>query len=109
VPNPVAAPNAASLLSIAKQDAPWPRDRLCIAGPGSQRAIRTPAWYLRAAEKPELFTKPDDRCEVNNVAVRCQDVVECLLDALAQYEQTVQHGRVLDLPPLSEVLLRGLE
>jgi hypothetical protein len=57
---------------------------------------------------PELYVKPDDRWEVNNVTVRCLDVVECLQDALIQYDQAVQSGRTSDLPPLSDVLLRGL-
>ena len=56
----------------------------------------------------ELFAKPDDRWEVNNVASRCREVVECLQDVLAQYELTLPTGRVLDLPPLSDVLRNGL-
>jgi hypothetical protein len=100
------------------------RDRLCIAGtqgdspilgdaknetaPG-QRAIRTPAWFLRDGHQPELYAKPDDRWEVNNVASRCREVVECLRDALGQYELAVSAGRSLDLPALGEVLVRGLD
>jgi len=103
------SPTAGSLLPIVRQEVQTLRDRLCIAGQGIQRAIRTPAWYLRTADEPELYAKPDDRWDVNNVAIRCQEVVGCLLDALVQYEQTVQRGRVSDLPPLNEVLLRGLE
>jgi hypothetical protein len=82
---------------------------LCLAGRGSERAIRTPAWYLRSAAVPELFAKPDDRWEVNNVAVRCPEVVECLGDALTEFDQTVQHGRLADLPPLSAALVEGLD
>jgi hypothetical protein len=103
------SPTAGSLLPIVRQQSDTLHDRLCIAGQGTQRAIRTPAWYLRAAGQPELFAKPDDRWEVNNVAVRCQEIVECLLDALAQYERTVQRGRASDLPLLGDVLIRGLE
>jgi len=86
-----------------------PRDRLCVAGSRGQRAIRTPAWYLRGRLDPELYAKPDDRWEINNVATRCQEVVECLQDALTQYELTLPDGRISDLPPLSNVLLNGLE
>ena len=56
----------------------------------------------------ELFAKPDDRCEVNDVASRCREVAECLQDALGQYELTLPTGRVLDLPPLSDVLRNGM-
>jgi arylsulfatase A-like enzyme len=103
-----ASPTAASLIPVVRQDAPAPRDRLCIAGSGAERAIRTPAWYLRAASESELYAKPDDRWEVNNVSNRCLEIVECLQDALLQYEQAVKSGSVADLPPLSDVLIHGL-
>jgi len=103
------SPTGTSLLPIVGAETETVRDRLGIAGGGTERAIRTPAWYLRAAADPELFAKPDDRWDVNNVANRCQEVVECLLAVLAEYEQTLQCGRAADLPPLGEVLLNGLE
>jgi hypothetical protein len=86
-----------------------PRDRLCVTGSRGQRAIRTPAWYLRGGLDPELYAKPDDRWEINNVASRCQDVVEGLQDALTQYELALPDGRISELPPLGDVLLAGLE
>jgi len=103
------APSAASLMPIVRQEAATLRDRLCLRGHGTQRAIRTPAWYLRSADQAELFAKPDDFWEVNDVTSRCHDVVDCLLDVLDQYEQTLYSGPVSELPPLSEVLLSGLE
>ncbi len=103
------SPTATSILPIVRQESDALRDRLCLRGIGTERAIRTPAWYLRAAAEPELFAKPDDRCEVNNVASRCQDVVEGLQDALMQYELSLPAGRTSDLPPLGHVLLNGLE
>jgi len=102
------SPTGESLMPIIRGDAVDSVDRLCIAGAGD-RAIRTPAWYLRTGGETQLFAKPDDRWEVNNVADRCQEVVECLEDVLVQYEQTVRAGRIRDLPPLSEVLLGGLD
>ncbi len=104
-----ASPTAGSLLPLVRQQSVVLRDRLCILGEGSQRAIRTPAWYLRAAAEPELFAKPADRWEINNVANRCQEVVECLQDALVQYELALSAGRVSELPPLSELLLNGFD
>jgi hypothetical protein len=103
------SPTAATLLPWVRQQAATPRDRLLIVGPGAQRAIRTPAWYLRMAQGSELFVKPDDRWEVNNVAVRCLEVVECLEDAATQYAQAIRAGVAADVPPLSRVLLEGLE
>ena len=63
-------------------------------GAPSGRSARPPGISAPAGSAPELFVKPDDRWEVNNVAVRCLEVVECLQDALVQYEQTVQAGRI---------------
>ena len=62
-----------------------------------------------APGEPELFAKPDDYWEANNVALRCREVVECLEDALVEFEQTLQVGQTADLPPLSDVLLNGME
>lgn len=104
-----ASPTAESLLRLTDGDVPSWRDRLAILGAGGERAIRTPAWYLRAGERPELFAKPDDRWEVNDVASRCQDVTELLLEALAGYESALRTGQRGGLPPLADVLLSGLE
>jgi arylsulfatase A-like enzyme len=102
------SPTASGLLRLAERQSAAPRDRLCIAGDGG-RAIRTPAWFLRAGGQPELFAKPDDRWEINNVTSLCAEVVERLHDALVQYEATIPAGRIADLPPLGDVLLHGLE
>jgi hypothetical protein len=45
---------------------------------------------------------------VNDVATRCREVVECLQDAIGQYDRTLPAGQVADLPPLSDVLRNGL-
>ena len=49
-----ASPAAASLIQVVRQDITVIRDRLCIAGRGDQRAIRTPAWYFRAARRRRI-------------------------------------------------------
>jgi arylsulfatase A-like enzyme len=103
------SPTGVSLMPLVREEAVATRDRLVVAGAGQERAIRTPAWYLRKTEPPELYAKPDDLWEVNNVAVRCQEVVECLLDAADRFEQAIYSGSVADLPPLSDVLVEGLE
>ena len=43
------------------------------------------------------------------MAVRCQEVVDCLLDAADRFEQAVYGGVVAELAPLSGVLVEGLE
>jgi arylsulfatase A-like enzyme len=118
------SPTATSVLPLARGQADAVHDRLCMVGYGVERAIRTPAWHLRTgpglaesmeasdadhtAGQVELFAKPDDRREVNDVASRCREVVECLQDAMLQYELTLPSGQVADLPPLSDVLRNGM-
>jgi arylsulfatase A-like enzyme len=60
---------------------------------GGEQSLRTDAWFLRKpASAPsesdavdvELFVKPDDRWEANDVADRCYENVEELLALLAQ-------------------------
>lgn len=105
----VSSPSGKSLMPLVGETGSWLRDRLCLKGPDGQRAIRTPAWYLRRGDTPELFAKPDDRWEVNNVADRCREVAEELDEEAERFEQHLQSGTLDDLPPLNEVLLRGLE
>ena len=73
---------------------PW-RDAT-ISTSASARSIRTAAWCLRedvahddgaaasneAASTPELYVRPDDRWEANDVAKLCPEVVEELRAAL---------------------------
>jgi len=53
-------------------------------GPDGQRAIRTADWCLRAdtssEDAPELYVRPDDRWETNNVAKLLPEVVKSLSD-----------------------------
>jgi hypothetical protein len=73
-----------------------------------QRAIRTKAWFLRqlwqdSGWQSELFAKPDDRFEANEVASRCGDVVGLLAAELDR--MSLPPGeRPPAAPPLPEVL-----
>ena len=75
-----------------------------------ERAIRTPAWFLREVstsgdeQKVELFAKSDDRWEVNEVASRAAEVVDDLKAALNAFEQAAREGRLPELSPLAEAL-----
>ncbi|MGW8256344.1 MAG: sulfatase-like hydrolase/transferase [Thermoguttaceae bacterium] len=98
----------ADLISLARGDVLSLRDRLCVAGSARRRGLRTPAWYLRSADEAELYVKPDDRWEVNNVSSRCLEVVEGLLKALGEQEKFYQCGGTGELRPLDDVLIHGL-
>jgi hypothetical protein len=98
-----------SLMPAVRGELEGVRDRLCTIGAHAERGIRTPAWYLRITERPELFRKPDDRWEANDVAQRCPEVVAGLGEAFRDFEQAARSAQLADLPLLEEVLLEGLE
>lgn len=99
----------ASLMPLVEGRSESLRDRVVLGSPDAERAIRTPAWYLRLSDTAELFVKPDDRWEVSDVADRCHEVVERLRDVAATYEEHVDAGRLDALEPLDEILLDGPE
>ncbi len=102
-----------SALALARSQAAALRDRVILSGPASQRAVRTSAWYMRAAEylppdssrkrelAVELFAKPDDRWDMNDVADRCPEVVELLTAVLDGAECA---GAATTPGPLAEIL-----
>lgn len=99
-----------SLLPVVREQTVPPRDRILLVNSAGERGLRTPAWYLRlpadGAESPppELYSKPDDRWEVNDVAGRLPDIVAGATAALDEYTAALQAGRVAELPPLDESL-----
>ena len=109
VPDLPPSTDAASLMPLVREEVESIRDRVCLVAGGSERAIRTPAWYLREAIESELFAKPDDRWEVNDVADRCQDVVDLLRNAYTEYQRALASGELDSLPPLDEILVMGLD
>ncbi|MER3415337.1 MAG: hypothetical protein C4297_03865 [Gemmataceae bacterium] len=76
-------------------------------------AIRTHHWYLRLPiwiqnkldVRPELYKKPDDRWEVQNVADSHQDVAEHLELTLRRFLMLARIGAVDKLPELREAVL----
>ncbi len=100
-------PHASSLLGIIRGEAEAIRDRAWIVSRHEQ-ALRTPAWLLRQpiAGAAELYAKPSDRWEVNEVANRLSDVVAGLQAALAEMQQA---GPQNQLPPLAEALVTEVD
>jgi hypothetical protein len=113
---------AASLLPVAMGTQAELTQRACAVSE-SERAIRTPSWFLRAAgtgldsaqgagtqlttvqpEPSELFVKPDDRWDVNNVADRCPDIVAQMQEQLASFQQAAISGAEDQLAPLPSCL-----
>ncbi|MGQ9575253.1 MAG: sulfatase family protein [Thermoguttaceae bacterium] len=94
-----------TLLPLVREEIETARDRACIVGRSPDRAIATPVWYLRVAEREELFLRPDDRWQVNDVADRCPEVVELLRAAFDHYSQALQSGQISQIPPLDDLVL----
>ena len=95
---------------LATSSLPAWRDALVSTGTRGHRAIRTAEWCLRqgtsatrtdransaTSSRGELYVRPDDRWEANDVAKLCPDVVETLVardgrtDCYQRQEPTAQ-------------------
>jgi arylsulfatase A-like enzyme len=78
-----------------------------------QRSIRTAAWFMRESAnaagnsehvRRELYAKPDDRWEANEVSSRCGEVVELLAAELDRFSAAAASGQLSESPPLAELL-----
>jgi hypothetical protein len=77
-----------------------PESDVAYAAGQDQAAIRTRAWFLRRLRgdrgwHDELFAKPDDRWEANEIASRCSDVVELLAAQLDRFSQAGDEAAAL--------------
>jgi hypothetical protein len=102
-----AANTASSLLGLVRGEADALRERLLLVGP-HDRAVRTPAWHLRQplTGAAELYAKPSDRWEVNEVANLLPDITSGLHAALDEMSQA---GPSSPLAPLPESLTTELD
>jgi arylsulfatase A-like enzyme len=103
----LAGGHASSLLGVIDGRLESLRDRVFMLS-CHDRAIRTPAWHLRLpdAGAAELYAKPSDRWEVNEVAKLLHDIVVGLKAALAEIERT---GCADPLAPLAEPLVSEVD
>jgi len=78
-------------------------DRAATVG-DNQRAVRVNHWFLRELDGTahQLFAKPDDRWEVNEVSGLCRSVVEQLTEVLANFQQAAQGADRSQLSPLPD-------
>ena len=84
------------------------RDRI-VSIAGGDAAIRTPAWFLRLGDDTELYRKPDDRWELNEVASRCPEIIQQLSDVLRETKNALGNLKFAALPPLPDELIEGIE
>ncbi|MDC0934741.1 sulfatase-like hydrolase/transferase [Pirellulales bacterium] len=78
---------------------------------GDEAALKTPAWMLRQSGVDddgsglELFVKPDDRWEANEISSRCDDIPQQLIALQETLEQQAAAGEPLCVDPLPEELV----
>ena len=78
---------------------------------GTLSCLVTPTWFLQEIgpttdtdNKFSLFVKPDDRWDVNNVADRCGEIVEQLLEVRADLTRRLIVGDTTQGEPLPDIL-----
>lgn len=86
----------------------WP-SVFCLAGlvEDDQVWLRSPAWsvqYNSSDETVQLFAKPDDRWEVNDVSARCTEIVEKLRQLGPEFILAARNGERMILPKLDASL-----
>jgi len=97
-----------NLLELLAAEPPPGCGQAATVAPAAQ-ALRTPAWLLvrRHEGRHEVFAKPDDRWEVNEVANRCPEAMEQLEKAWNEFQQTAQTVPFKQLAQLPELLRNG--
>ncbi len=77
---PTDTPTSPCLLSsLIREETDQGHSQLFLDGDENRQALVTPHWLLRDGNlATELYVKPDDRWEVNDVADRCPEIVEQL-------------------------------
>jgi hypothetical protein len=92
---------ASSLLTLVRGESDALRDRLILVGP-HDRAVRTSAWHLRQpiTGAAELYAKPSDRWEVNEVAKLLPEVTAGLAAVLAESSKSEAVGDAVSLPEI---------
>lgn len=92
-----------SLLSTARGEPEYRREYVCAHAPGGAEEewlLRTHEWAFRlTGQTGQLFVKPEDRWEVNDVAGLHLDVAEHLELTVRRFAEALRRDR-LDLAPL---------
>jgi hypothetical protein len=117
-----------SLLPLMRRELTSGFDRACCIA-SSRKAFVTPAWsfYTRREDSlsqehsasaesdpeplqaDELFVKPDDWFEVNEVSNRCPEIVEKMQTALSDFTHACENSKPSLLSPLPIELIEGME
>ncbi len=99
------------LLPLIRGEQAKVRDYACLGMDAEEFAIRTPRWHLtlpvefdpEEPRRPELYRKPEDRWDQNDLAAENPDVAEHLELVLRRFADAIGRDALDDLPPLREV------
>ena len=117
---PDAEPFAPIARPFAADEVEFPSERqFAVARWDRQFGLRTPAWYLKTTatnpgdardesrdpgpvgfESVELYAKPDDRWEMNEISSRCREVTGAMQETLQRFLRAAEIGRLDTLEPL---------
>jgi len=103
-------PHGINLLPIIEGEQFAGRDRVLMTSLSGELALRTPAWHVRLGDEqePQLYVKPDDRWEANEIASRCGDIASDLTTAARAQVEALRAGDFEHLPELEAELVEGL-
>ena len=95
-----------NLLPVIEDRTEGVRKAVIVCGENGQRAIRTAAWHLCwGGNRPhELYVKPDDRWEANEISSRCPELVSTLQAAANRLESSAGQQHASDDCPLDDSL-----
>jgi arylsulfatase A-like enzyme len=101
------------LLPLIRGEQTKVRDYACMGMDVEEFAIRTHNWHLIVPidqepddppRRPELYRKPEDRWDQNDVAEQFPEVADQLELALRRFVEAVDRDAIEALPPLREVV-----
>lgn len=111
-----------SALQLA-DNAMGPRDQRALTIHHDEYLFRTPAWQCKSTvtinpseelnapdqHRAELYAKPDDRYEANDVSDRCPDILTAMEQAANAFRVAMNEGSIEHLTDLPDVLRHGLD
>jgi len=109
---PYEAAHGHDLLPLIRGERTKVRDYACLGMDVEEFAIRTHMWHLIVPVEPdtddpprgpELYRKPEDRWEQNDVAERHPEIAEHLELTLRRFVEAVGHDALEDIPTLREI------
>lgn len=93
-----------SLLPTIDEKTAEVRNRLVLTGTTGPTALRTPYWFFRDTDPPELYIKPDDLWDFCDVADRCNEVAEAMKQVLEADVEALRQGQWQHFAQLDECI-----